>query len=115
MHDFTIALFEALGTYRLTTKTFWPSDDSTYEGVLLSDLLKKVGLHGRDKLLIKAVDDYAVTIPRARIGRAGLFFSQHGATASCSRCATRGRRGLSSRWPWTKSWRFAAWARIGTG
>ncbi len=64
VHDFTIAQIEALGTYRLTTKTFWPSDDGTYEGVLLSDLLKKVGMHGQKKLLIKAIDDYAVTIPR---------------------------------------------------
>ena len=75
MHDFTIALFEALGTYRLTTKTFWPSDDGTYEGVLLSDLLKKVGLHGQDKLLIKAIDDYAVTIPREDWTRWPVFLA----------------------------------------
>jgi len=62
--DFTVAQIESLGVYRLTTKTFWPKDDGTYEGVLLADFLKEAGLEKLPKIQVTALDGYSVSIPR---------------------------------------------------
>lgn len=60
---FTLAQIEALGTYRITTKTFWPADDGTYEGIMLADLLKETGLQDLSMLQVTALNGYSVKIP----------------------------------------------------
>jgi len=63
LQTFTHAQVEALGTYRLTTKTFWPDDDGTYEGVMLADVLKQAKLDTQAKVQVTALDGYSVAIP----------------------------------------------------
>lgn len=61
---YTLAQIEAQGLYELTTSTFWPEDDGTYQGVLLSALLTDAGLVDSAAVRIAALDDYSQVIPR---------------------------------------------------
>ena len=61
---FTLAQIEALGLHRVTTSTYWPSDDGTYEGVLLRDLLSAAGLANATHINVVARDGFTQTIPR---------------------------------------------------
>jgi len=60
----SLAEIEAIGLFRVSTTTFWPKDDGVYEGVLLSSLLKHVGLADVKELTIWAVDGFSQNIPR---------------------------------------------------
>lgn len=56
---------EALGVHRVQTTTFWPDDDGTYEGALLSDLLRASGLEHAPFVRVAALDGFSQKIPRA--------------------------------------------------
>lgn len=64
VRKFSIAELENLGTHRLTTKTFWPADDGTYEGVLLSTILKQAGIENTEAIRVRARDGFSQVIPR---------------------------------------------------
>lgn len=61
---FSLADLEAMGLYRVTTRTFWPNDDGTYEGPLLSEVLKRAGLHDAAAVRIGALDGFSQILPR---------------------------------------------------
>lgn len=61
---YSLASLEALGMYQLSTHTFWPEDDGNYQGVLLTDLLKDVGLKGLTGIQISAIDGFSQVIPK---------------------------------------------------
>lgn len=61
---FSIADLEALGTWRVTTATFWPDDDGTYEGPLLRDVLKSAGIEDAGSLRVRARDGFSQILPR---------------------------------------------------
>ncbi|THF66328.1 hypothetical protein E6C76_05655 [Pseudothauera nasutitermitis] len=62
---YSMADLEALGTWELTTSTFWPGDDGTYQGVLLSALLRDAGLAEAAAVRLVAQDGFSQVIPRA--------------------------------------------------
>jgi hypothetical protein len=55
---------EALGLYRVTTKSPWEEGQLTFEGVLVSDVVEYLGLGSAKALRIRALDDYTQDIPR---------------------------------------------------
>jgi len=57
-------MLEALGMHTLKTSNPFDTGIHTYEGIRISDLLKKVGADG-DTLVAYALDGYAVEIPVA--------------------------------------------------
>ncbi|HXH02674.1 MAG TPA: molybdopterin-dependent oxidoreductase [Candidatus Competibacteraceae bacterium] len=61
---YSLPQIEALGLYRVTTSTFWPEDNGTYEGVLLAALLADAGLADGPAVRIAALDDFSQIIPR---------------------------------------------------
>lgn len=63
VRKFSIAELENLGTHRLNTKTFWPADDGTYEGVLLSTILKQAGIESSEAIRVRARDGFSQIIP----------------------------------------------------
>lgn len=62
---FSIADLEAFGAWRVTTATFWPDDDGTYEGPLLRDVLKSAGIENAENLRVRARDGFSQILPRA--------------------------------------------------
>ncbi|MEM7067456.1 MAG: hypothetical protein AAF478_01125 [Pseudomonadota bacterium] len=63
-YTFDLSALEALGVHKVTVShEDWPKA-FTFEGPLLSDLLKTVGADG-DTLIIRALDGYAPEIPSA--------------------------------------------------
>ena len=58
------AALEALGAWRLTTKTPWREVPATFEGPLLSEVLAAAGLENVPAIAVVAENDYAVTIRR---------------------------------------------------
>lgn len=61
---YSVAELEALGTYRVTTTTFWPDDDGSYEGPLLRDVLKHAGLATATSVRVRAHDGFSQVLPR---------------------------------------------------
>jgi hypothetical protein len=61
---FDLAALEALGTTTVRTSTKWTEGAVTFEGVLMRDLLKKVGASGTEITAV-ALNDYKVKIPIA--------------------------------------------------
>ncbi len=59
---FDRAQLENIGMHDLRTTTPWTDGETTFEGVLLSDLLDEVASHG-ELLHAAALNDYSVTIP----------------------------------------------------
>lgn len=59
---FDRAMLEAIGMQMLKTSTPFEEGAHNYEGILLRDLLKRVGASG-DTLIAHAVDGYTVEIP----------------------------------------------------
>ena len=55
---------EALGVQRVSTHTFWPDDDGSYEGVLLADVLRAAGLEHAPFVRVAALDGFSQKIPR---------------------------------------------------
>jgi hypothetical protein len=61
---FDIPDLEKLGVVRFTTPTSWTDGPTTFEGVLLSSLLKFVGADDdAEKLELRALNDYKAEIP----------------------------------------------------
>lgn len=60
----SLADLESLPLYRVTTSTFWPADDGTYEGPLLADVLKRAGLAEAAAVKAVARDGFSQIIPR---------------------------------------------------
>lgn len=61
---YSLPALEQLGLFRLTTESFWPSDQGSFEGVRLSDLLKDAGIADSAAIRVTAVDDFSQMIPR---------------------------------------------------
>jgi hypothetical protein len=61
---FSLAELEALGMKEVTTHTFWPADDGTYQGPLLSDVLKRAGIENARAIRVTALDGFSQAIPR---------------------------------------------------
>jgi hypothetical protein len=61
---FDRALLESLGTTTLQTSTPWTDGRPVFEGVLMRDLLKRVGARG-ETVTVVALNDYKVTLPVA--------------------------------------------------
>lgn len=59
----SIAELESLPLYRVETTTFWPGDEGVFEGPLLSEVLRMVGLDGADAIRVTALDDFTQNIP----------------------------------------------------
>lgn len=62
---FTPAELEALGSWRLTTKTPWRDMPATFEGPLLGTVLAAAGMSDVARISVLAENDYAVSIDRA--------------------------------------------------
>lgn len=58
------AELEAMGASRMVTITPWREEPTTFEGVLLSELLTENGLADVAAIRVIAENDYAVVIPR---------------------------------------------------
>jgi hypothetical protein len=61
---FSLADLEAIGLQRVTTRTFWPDDDGTYEGPLLAEVLKRAGIENTESIRIRARDGFSQIMPR---------------------------------------------------
>jgi hypothetical protein len=62
--DLDLAALEQLPHHTIATSTPWTEGVSSYEGVLLRDLLRQLGVSGTT-ITLTALNDYAVTIPAA--------------------------------------------------
>jgi len=60
--DLTLEDLEALGTEKLVTTTPWHAQATTFEGVPMASLLKKVGASG-DTISVTALNRYRSAIP----------------------------------------------------
>lgn len=65
IRKFTLAELEAAGIGKITTKTFWPADDGTYQGPLLAEVLKLAGIDGAAAVRVTALDGFSQVIPRS--------------------------------------------------
>lgn len=61
----SIAEIEALGLHQVRTATFWSADDGIYQGPLLSEVLKAVGLDEAKAIRVVALDGFSQVLPRA--------------------------------------------------
>lgn len=66
--SFDLAMLEAVGPATTVTSTAWTEGKSTFEGVLLSKLVERVGATGKTAVTI-ALNDYKVEIPVADFAR----------------------------------------------
>lgn len=71
---FTRADLEAMGTAKIVTRTPWHDGPTTFEGVLASVLMKRVGAKG-DHASIAALDSYAVSVPISDFDEHGAVFA----------------------------------------
>ena len=62
--QYDLATLEAIGLYRITTRSQWDQESPTFDGILLSDLLDDAGLDEAPEVLVTALDDYSQAIPR---------------------------------------------------
>ena len=63
LRRYTLAQLEALGVHEVTTSTFWPDDNGTYQGPLLADVLRDAGLAGAPLVRVVALDGFSQRIP----------------------------------------------------
>lgn len=61
----TLAEIEGLGMYRTTTTSPWEAGMFTFEGPMLRDVLTYLGVADEPQLLLRAIDGFTATIPRA--------------------------------------------------
>jgi hypothetical protein len=61
---FDRAMLESLGTRKLQTSTPWTDGRPVFEGVLMRDVMKRVGADG-ETLTVVALNDYKITLPTA--------------------------------------------------
>lgn len=62
--QYDLATLEAIGLYRITTRSLFDQESPTFDGVLLADLLDDAGLKDAPGVLVTALDDYSQAIPR---------------------------------------------------
>ena len=62
--QYNLATLEAIGLYRINTRSEWDQESPTFDGVLLSDLLDDAGLDEAPAVLVTALNDYSQAIPR---------------------------------------------------
>jgi hypothetical protein len=55
-------MLEQMGITKIQTSTPWTDGTPVFEGVLMRDLLKRVGAHG-ENIVATALNDYKVTLP----------------------------------------------------
>lgn len=60
---FDRAGFEAIGTRTIKTSTSWTDGVVEFEGVLITDVLAKIGADGVKSVRVAAINDYSYTIP----------------------------------------------------
>lgn len=60
---FDLNMLESLPVYELVTKTPWTDGEHAYHGVLMRDLLEKVGAEG-EVVFAHALNDYSASIDR---------------------------------------------------
>lgn len=63
---FDLKMLESIGVSKVTTSTPWTDGKPVFEGVLIRDLLKRVGASG-DTVTPVAINDYKIDIPRAEL------------------------------------------------
>lgn len=63
---FDLKMLEEVGVSRVVTSTPWTEGKPVFEGVLIRDLLKRVGASG-DTVTPVAINDYKIDIPRAEL------------------------------------------------
>ncbi len=78
-----VAQFAALPQHEFSTSTTWTEGTSSFEGVLLKDLIAEVGATGSE-IELSALNDYKITIPTADIRDDGplLAYKMDGKTMS---------------------------------
>lgn len=64
LRRYTVAQLEALGMHEVTTSTFWPDDNGTYQGPLLADVLRDAGLASAPLVRVAALDGFSQRIPQ---------------------------------------------------
>jgi hypothetical protein len=64
--DLDLAAIERMPHHTIATATPWTTGVSSYEGVLLRDLLRQLGVSGTI-IRLTALNDYAITIPTADV------------------------------------------------
>ena len=62
---FTPSELEALGAMRVVTTTPWRENETTFDGVLLQDLLAATGISDAKGIRVIAENDFAIEMPRA--------------------------------------------------
>lgn len=60
----TVPELEALGLYRVTTRSPWEKGELTFEGVLFSDVAEYLGFADAKAIRVRALDGYVQDIPR---------------------------------------------------
>lgn len=77
--EMSIQDVEALGATTLVTKTPWHDSATTFEGVLLADLIDKLGANG-ETLSVVALNNYYSEVPVADLRKYGviLAYKQNG-------------------------------------
>lgn len=63
---FDLKMLEQVGVTKVTTSTPWTEGKPVFEGVLIRDLLRRVG-GGGDTVTPVAINDYKIDIPRAEL------------------------------------------------
>lgn len=64
---FDLAMIEAMADASFETSTIWTEGITRFEGIVLRDLLDRVGAEG-SRVLLVALNDYVVEIPTDEIG-----------------------------------------------
>lgn len=72
--SFDQAMLEAMPQHSFTTTTRWYADAQTFEGVLMAELMQKVGCHGTS-LLAVALNDYSSEIPVEDFAHFGVIMA----------------------------------------
>jgi hypothetical protein len=62
--DLDMAALQQMPRHQIATSTPWSEGVSAYEGVLLRDLIKELGVTG-ETMKLTALNDYQITIPTA--------------------------------------------------
>ena len=66
---FDRAMLEGLGLRRLRTSTAFTDGEKAFEGVLVRDLMERVGMRGATKVTARALNDYMIEIPLSDFAR----------------------------------------------
>lgn len=72
--SFDLPMLEAMPQHSFATKTRWYADAQTFEGVLMAELMQKVGCYGTSMLAV-ALNDYSSEIPIEDFARFGVIMA----------------------------------------